>query len=113
MISRSSSVTFEAMTHSVNESRRADPRNGVCLNSLNDKAFCRALVTFSGDLRVVISPSLRAQSPSQFHQWSDQDVTGIGWSSGITNREELSDYSDEQLTTLLEQLRDQLRSRNI
>ena len=27
--------------------------------------------------------------------------------------EELSDYSDEQLTTLLEQLRDQLRNRNI
>jgi flagellar biosynthesis/type III secretory pathway protein FliH len=30
-----------------------------------------------------------------------------------STREELSDYSDEQLTTLLEQLRDQLRSRNI
>ena len=30
-----------------------------------------------------------------------------------STREELSDYGDEQLTTLLEQLRDQLRSRNI
>ncbi len=30
-----------------------------------------------------------------------------------STREELSDYSDEQLTTLLEQLRDQLRSRKI
>ena len=50
MISRSSRVMFEAKSHSVNESRRADPRNGVCLNSLYDNAVDRGLVTFFDDL---------------------------------------------------------------
>ena len=61
---------------SINESRRADPRNGVCLNSLYDKAFDRGLVTFSDDLKVVISPVLHAQSLSQFHQWALLDIEG-------------------------------------
>ena len=76
MILRLSRVTFETKTHAVSESRRADPRNGVCLNSLYDKAFDRGLVTFSDDLRVVISPVLRAQSASQFHPWALLDVEG-------------------------------------
>ncbi len=76
MISRSSRVLFEPKTLSVNESRRADPRNGVCLNSVYDKAFNRGLVTFSDDQRVVISPVLRAQSPSQFRQWALLDIEG-------------------------------------
>ena len=76
MISRSSRVTLEAKSQSVNESRRADPRNGVCLNSLYDKAFDRGLVTFADNVRVVVSPVLRAQSPSQFHQWALLDIEG-------------------------------------
>ena len=67
---------FEPKPHAVNESRRADPRNGVFLNSLYDNAFDRGLVTFSDDLKVVISPVLRAQSPSQFHQWALLDIEG-------------------------------------
>ncbi len=46
------------------------------MNSLYDKAFDRGLVTFSDDLPVVISPVLRAQSPSQFHQWALLDIEG-------------------------------------
>ena len=69
-------VASHIIPWSVNESRRADPRNGVCLNSLYDKAFDRGLVTFSDDLKVIISPVLRAQSPSQFHQWALLDIEG-------------------------------------
>ena len=69
-------VASHIIPWSVNESRRADPRNDVCLNSLYDKAFDRGLVTFSDDLKVVISPVLRAQSPSQFHQWALLDIEG-------------------------------------
>lgn len=38
--------------------RRADPRNGLCLNALLDRAFDRGLFTFDDDLRVVISRRL-------------------------------------------------------
>ena len=43
---------------------------------LYDKAFDQGLLTFSDDLKVVISPVLRAQSPSQFHQWALLDIEG-------------------------------------
>ena len=46
------------------------------MKSLYAKAFDRGLVTFSDDLKVVILPVLRAQSPSQFHQWALQDIEG-------------------------------------
>ena len=39
-------------------SRRADPRNGICLNALHDRAFDRGLMTFDEQLRVVVSPLL-------------------------------------------------------
>jgi hypothetical protein len=39
--------------------RRADPRNGICLNALFDRAFDRGLITFDDELRVVVSGRLR------------------------------------------------------
>jgi len=39
--------------------RRADPRNGLCLNALYDRAFDRGLFTFDESLRVVIAPAIR------------------------------------------------------
>lgn len=47
----------------VNVERRADPRNGICLNALYDRAFDRGLITFDEDLRVVISDRLHAADP--------------------------------------------------
>ena len=38
--------------------RRADPRNGILLNALFDRAFDRGLFTLDDDLRVVVSPKL-------------------------------------------------------
>ena len=43
---------------SVAPERRADPSNGICLNALHDRAFDRGLITFDGQLRVVLSPAL-------------------------------------------------------
>ncbi|MDT8404767.1 HNH endonuclease [Sulfuriflexus sp.] len=40
---------------SENESRRADPANGVVLNSLYDAAFDKGFMTFDDDFRVVLS----------------------------------------------------------
>lgn len=40
------------------ESSRADPRNGICLNALHDRAFDRGLMTFGEKLDLVVSPEL-------------------------------------------------------
>ena len=38
---------------------RLDPRNGLCLNALHDRAFDRGLITFDDHLRLLVSPALR------------------------------------------------------
>jgi putative restriction endonuclease len=45
---------------SVSIERRADPRNGICLNALFDKAFDCGLFTFDDEFRVVVAPRLGA-----------------------------------------------------
>ncbi len=44
----------------VNTGRRADPRNGIALNVLYDRAFDRGLITFDDGMRIVVSARLRA-----------------------------------------------------
>ncbi|MCA8900825.1 MAG: HNH endonuclease [Hyphomonas sp.] len=43
---------------SKNEKLRLDPRNGICLNSLHDRAFDKGLITLNNDLSVRCSPKL-------------------------------------------------------
>lgn len=43
----------------IDATRRADPRNGLCLNALHDRAFDRGLLTFDGEFRAVLSPRIR------------------------------------------------------
>lgn len=45
----------------MNTARRADPRNGIALNALYDRAFDRGLITIDEELRVVISRRLRTE----------------------------------------------------
>ncbi len=44
---------------SKDEKCRLNPRNGLCLNALHDRAFDKGLITISEDFRVLISPLLR------------------------------------------------------
>lgn len=53
---------------SVSVERRADPRNGICLNALYDRAFDRGLITFDEQLRVVVSDRLRVNDPPPLHR---------------------------------------------
>jgi len=53
---------------SADESRRADPTNGLCLNALYDRAFDRGLITFDEDFRMVVSTSLKKDRPPEFQQ---------------------------------------------
>jgi len=41
---------------------RLNPRNGLCLSLMVDKAFDLGLITFSGDFRLVISDEIKEQS---------------------------------------------------
>jgi putative restriction endonuclease len=42
----------------VDTERRADPRNGIALNTLYDRAFDRGLITFDESMRLVVSSQL-------------------------------------------------------
>lgn len=43
------------------ETRRADPTNGIALNALYDKAFDRGLITFDEDFRLVLSHAIKVK----------------------------------------------------
>ena len=45
----------------------ADPRNGIALHALYDRAFDRGYLTFDDESRVVLSPLLRVDRPSDLH----------------------------------------------
>lgn len=53
---------------SVSIERRADPRNGICLNALYDRAFDRGLITFDEYLRVMVSDRLQMDDPPPLHR---------------------------------------------
>jgi predicted restriction endonuclease len=48
-------------------SGRADPRNGLALHALYDRAFDRGYITFDENLRVVLSPLLQIENPPPLH----------------------------------------------
>jgi putative restriction endonuclease len=58
------------------ESRRADPTNGICLNSLHDRAFDRGLITFDEDWRLVISKQIRDIVSVLYHKQSFHNLVG-------------------------------------
>jgi len=58
------------------ESRRIDPRNGIALSALHDRAFDRGLITFDEDLRVVVSRRLHVGNPSEIHRAALLNIEG-------------------------------------
>lgn len=47
------------------ESERLNVRNGICLNRLHDAAFDQGLISFDGELRMIVSSKLRSYLPQQ------------------------------------------------
>lgn len=47
------------------ESRRADPTNGIALNALYDKAFDRYLISFDENLQLVLSKQIKAKASDE------------------------------------------------
>jgi putative restriction endonuclease len=56
--------------------RRADPRNGIALNVLYDRAFDRGLITFDTSLRVVLSRQLLNADAPPLHRHALLDLEG-------------------------------------
>ncbi len=44
---------------SVNHNARLNPRNGLCLNSIHDKAFDKGLITITSDYKIMVSKYLQ------------------------------------------------------
>lgn len=78
---------------SANVARRADPRNGIALNVLHDRAFDRGLITFDESLRLVLSPRLREAT------CDSRGGVAQGRSLGAFHRQALLALAGRQLQT--------------
>lgn len=54
---------------------RLDPRNGLCLNALHDRAFDRGLISFDEQMRLLVSPALKDTS-NEYVRVSFSDISG-------------------------------------
>jgi putative restriction endonuclease len=56
--------------------RRADPRNGIALNALYDRAFDRGFITFDESLRLVVSSRLKKDRPPVLQRATFSEIEG-------------------------------------
>lgn len=61
-------VASHIIPWSEDESRRADPTNGLCLNVLYDKAFDCHLITFDEEYRLVVCRALKKKDIPEFQR---------------------------------------------
>jgi len=59
---------------------RLNPRNGLCLNALHDKAFDRGLITISKDFTIMVSPRVEGNYPNSaekkfISEYNDKKIT--------------------------------------
>lgn len=62
-------VASHIIPWSVNVKERLNPRNGLCLNGLHDKAFDKGLMTISTDFKIIISPKLLINPSEPVEKW--------------------------------------------
>ncbi len=55
-------VASHIIPWSKNENERLNPRNGLCLNALHDKAFDKGFLTITTDFEIMISPEISNSS---------------------------------------------------
>lgn len=59
-------VASHIVPWSKDESNRTNPQNGLCLNSLHDKAFDNGLITITTDFKVKLSSRLKDSNSNDF-----------------------------------------------
>lgn len=57
-------VASHIVPWSQDKANRLNPRNGLCLSAIHDRAFDKGLISLTDDLRVVLSKQLRARKES-------------------------------------------------
>jgi putative restriction endonuclease len=62
-------VASHIIPWSKNKETRMNPRNGLCLNALHDRAFDCGLMTLTTDFRVKLSPRFRLEEPTPTKKW--------------------------------------------
>jgi putative restriction endonuclease len=62
-------VASHVIPWAISKEHRVNPRNGLCLNALHDRAFDRGLVTLTAELRLVVSPRVLRATPSAAKDW--------------------------------------------
>jgi putative restriction endonuclease len=67
----------------VDKEARLNPENGLCLSALHDRAFDRGLLGIDADLRVLLSPALRAHTHEDtyhayFGRYEGQPIAAAG-----------------------------------
>ena len=62
-------VASHVIPWSVSKEHRVNPRNGLCLNALHDRAFDGGFVTLTLDFRLEVSPRLARAAPSHAKEW--------------------------------------------
>jgi putative restriction endonuclease len=60
---------------SEDEENRLNPQNGLCLNSLHDKAFDKGFISFDENYQVVVSAELKNQKSQYFSDLEGQKMT--------------------------------------
>lgn len=60
---------------SQDEKNRLNPQNGLCLNSLHDKAFDRGLITFDKNYKLILSEKLKKKKISYFSDLEGKPIT--------------------------------------
>lgn len=58
-----------------NKQSRLDPRNGICLNALHDRAFDRGLITFDDDCKIMLSRKISAAAHDYFGGFAGKQIT--------------------------------------
>lgn len=61
---------------SKNETRRADPTNGIALNTLYDRAFDRGLISLDKQFKVLVSHRLKRADTAEFHRVALTEIEG-------------------------------------
>ena len=69
-------VASHIVPWSEDESRRADPTNGLCLNALYDKAFDCRLITFDEEFRLVVCAALKKRDVPEFQRVNFVEIEG-------------------------------------
>jgi putative restriction endonuclease len=82
---------------SINEKERLNPRNGICLNALHDKAFDQGLITITPNFEVKLSSKLLESNISLLEYFIKYDKQKISIPTKFIPSEEFLEYHNNNI----------------